>query len=296
MFKPIFATLSLMLTLNSLAVQKQFPEGNFVYRPKVDTGFEQYRTQSLRNSNKLVLTFDDGPHKTRTPKLLDLLKKEDVKATFFILTKNVNASNIHLVERILKEGHILASHDHDHDNNNGESESNYRDELFNTVSLIESYKRKYNSDQVSSFYRFPYGAYGQNKAYHHFNVMKEVSDRIYGENCINFAFWDIDSSDWLAKLSPEQIAQNVIAHIKGGTAYRHKIKRTIFGNTKYQIIKYKINHPIGGGVALLHDIHERSIEATKIIIEEAKKQSIDIVPLDEVDEFSYKQKSCQSII
>ncbi|ATH07269.1 hypothetical protein BIY24_04760 [Halobacteriovorax marinus] len=297
MIKPILAAASLVLTVNTMAaVEKQFPENNYVYRPKVDTGFEQYRTKSLRNSNKVVLTFDDGPHNTRTPKLLDMLKRENVKATFFILTKNVNASNMYIIERILKEGHILASHDHDHDNNNGESEQVFRDELYDTVSMIESLKRKYNSNQISSFYRFPYGAYGQNKFYHHFNIMKDVSDRIYGENCINFAFWDIDSADWLVQLSPKQIAQNVLAHVVGGTAYRHKVRRTIFGNTKYEIKKYKINHPIGGGVALLHDIHERSIEAAEIFIKEAKKQNIDIVPLDEVDEFSYRNKSCQSLL
>lgn len=296
MIKPIIAATTLLLAVSSFSVEKQFPEDNLVYRPKVDTGFEQYRTKSLKKSNKVVLTFDDGPHSTRTPKLLDILKRENVKATFFILTKNVNASNIHLIERILKEGHILASHDHDHDNNNNESESVYRDELFNTIEMIESLKRKYNSDQVSSFYRFPYGAYGQNKLYHHFNVMKDVSNIIYGENCINFAFWDIDTGDWLAQMSPEQISQNIIAHVKGGTAYRHVVKRTIFGNTKYQVKKYKIKNPIGGGVALLHDIHERSIEATEIFIKKAKKMNIEIVPLDEVDEFSYKNKSCRSLI
>ncbi len=296
MIKPILASMSLILSINSYANQKQFPEGTFVYRPKVDTGFEQYRTKSLKNSNKVVLTFDDGPHSTRTPKLLDLLKRENVLATFFILTKNVNASNIHIIERILKEGHTLASHDHDHDNNNGEDEATYREELYNTVVMIESLKRKYNSNQISSFYRFPYGAYGQSKLYHHFNVMKDVSDQIYGENCINFAFWDIDSADWVAQMTPEQISQNIIAHVKGGTAYKHKVKRTIFGNTKYEIKKYKINTPIGGGVALLHDIHERSIQATEIFIKKAKQMNIEIVPLDQVDEFSYKNKSCQSLI
>lgn len=297
MIKPILAVATLALSISAhSSLEKQFPEDTLVYRPKVDSGFDQYRTKSLRKSNKVVLTFDDGPHRTRTPRLLDMLKRENVKATFFILTKNVTASNIFVIERILKEGHILASHDHDHDNNNKEDESTYREELFDTISQIEALKSRYNSKQVSSYYRFPYGAYGRNEFYHHFNVMKDVSDRIYGENCINFAFWDIDSSDWVAQLSPEQISQNIIAHVKGGTAYKHKIKRTIFGNTKYEVDKYKIKYPIGGGVALLHDIHERSLEAAEIFIKKAKKLNIEIVPLDEVDEFSYKNKSCQAII
>ena len=162
--------------------------------------------------------------------------------------------------------------------------------------MLEQLKRKYGSNQISSYYRFPYGAYGKNEFYHHFNTLKDVSNQIFDENCINFSFWDIDTADWVPSITPEQISSNIIAHVKGGTAYRHKVKRSIFGNTKDKMKKYKIKYPFGGGVVLMHDIHNRSIEATKIIIEEAKKQSIDIVPLDEVDEFSYKQKSCQSII
>jgi len=291
----VIGALALLSSISMSAEIKQFPEDSILYRPKVDVGFDQYRSASLKKSNKVALTFDDGPHITRTPKLLDILKAEDVKATFFVLTKNITDRTLPIVKRILDEGHILASHDHDHENNNNESEEEFHSELLKSVSLIETLKQEYGSDQISSYYRFPYGAYGKNKLYHHFNVMKKVSDIIYGENCINFAFWDIDTSDWVPTITAKQIASNIMAHVKGGTAYRHKVKRTIFGSTKYKIKKYKIKYPFGGGVALLHDIHERSIEATKIFIKEAKRRGVQIIPLNEVEEYSYKNKSCQSI-
>ncbi len=274
---------------------KQFPVDSLLYRPRVDVGFDQYRSASLKKSNKVALTFDDGPHITRTPKLLDILKKENVKATFFVLTRKINESTLPIIQRILDEGHILASHDHDHENNNNETEDEFQGELLKSISILEGLKEKFGSNQISSYYRFPYGAYGKNKLYHHFNVMKKVSDIIYGENCINFAFWDIDTSDWVPTITKEQIASNIMAHVVGGTAYRHVVKRTIFGNTKYKMKKYKIKYPFGGGVALLHDIHERSIEATEIFIKAAKRKGIEIVPLSEVKEYSYKDKSCQSI-
>jgi peptidoglycan/xylan/chitin deacetylase (PgdA/CDA1 family) len=291
--KTIISACAILLCANIFAAkEKQFPEESRIYRPKVDVGFDQYRTTSLKKSNTVVLTYDDGPHETRTPKLLDVLKEENVKATFFILTKNVTEKTIPIVERILNEGHILASHDHDHENNNNETEEEFKMELYKSVLLLEQLKLKYGSNQISSYYRFPYGAYGTNKFYHHFNTMMDVSSQLFNENCINFSFWDIDTSDWVPSITAEQISSNILAHIKGGTAYRHKVKRTIFGNTKYKMKKYNIKYPFGGGVVLMHDIHERSIEATKIFLKEAKKNKIKIIPLNEVKEYSYANKTC----
>ncbi|WP_127716981.1 polysaccharide deacetylase family protein [Halobacteriovorax sp. HLS] len=291
--KPLITLCTILLSAQVHSVNlKQFPNEQQVYRPNVDVGFDQYRTKSLKGSNKVALTYDDGPHETRTPKLLDLLKSENVKATFFVLTQNITDKTLPIIERILDEGHILASHDHDHENNNHEEESEFKEELYKSVLLLEQLKAKYGSSQISSYYRFPYGAYGSNKFYHHFNTMKEVSNELYGENCINFAFWDIDTSDWVPTITAQQISDNIMAHVKGGTAYKHKVKRTIFGNTKYKMVKYKIKYPFGGGVALMHDIHERSIEASEIFIRDAKKNGISIVPLNEIKEFSYANKSC----
>ncbi|MDD0851981.1 polysaccharide deacetylase family protein [Halobacteriovorax sp. GB3] len=283
----------LMLSISAFSAQKQFPELNKIYRPKVDRGFDQYKSNSLRGTKKMVLTFDDGPHATRTPRVLDLLKKYDVKATFFILTKNVNKRTLPIVERILKEGHILASHDHDHGNNNNESRAHFHSDLKKSVKMIKDIENDLGIIQNESYYRFPYGAYGSNEAYHHFNVMKDVSDELFGENCINFAFWDIDSEDWVAKLTPENIASNIQAHIVGGTAYKHKTVRTFFGNTKHKVEKYKIRSPRGGGVVLMHDIHERSIKATELLLKWAQRERVKVVPLNEVEEYKYHGRDCR---
>jgi peptidoglycan/xylan/chitin deacetylase (PgdA/CDA1 family) len=282
--------LGLIASINASAKRlKQFPNSSHVYRPKVDSGFEQYRTKSMRNTREVVLTFDDGPHKTRTPKVLDILKKYNAKATFFVLTKNINSGNIHILERMMHEGHIVASHDHDHDNNNNESKTQFSNELTASIKLLEDLKKRTGVDQKENYYRFPYGAYGRNSAYHHFNVMKDVSNNLYGENCINFAFWDIDTADWL-RLKPSQIAQNIISHVDGGVIYKpKKVNGRWIGEGK----TYRRSTVPGGGVALLHDIHERSVQATEIFLKQAKKKGIRVVALNTVDEFKYdNSKSC----
>ena len=61
----------------------------------------------------LVLTFDDGPSSTLTPAILDILLEYGVKASFFLLGKNV-IDREHIVQRITAEGHDICSHGYEH--------------------------------------------------------------------------------------------------------------------------------------------------------------------------------------
>ncbi|PPQ46340.1 polysaccharide deacetylase [Paenibacillus peoriae] len=62
------------------------------------------------------LSFDDGPSVTVTPQILDILKKQKVKATFFIVGKeaNENEHTRNLIKRIVKEGHAIGNHTYSH--------------------------------------------------------------------------------------------------------------------------------------------------------------------------------------
>ena len=62
-----------------------------------------------------ALTFDDGPNPAMTPRLLDLLEKHDVRATFFVLGKYVQA-NPGLTAEIAARKHIIGNHTHTHPN------------------------------------------------------------------------------------------------------------------------------------------------------------------------------------
>lgn len=67
------------------------------------------------DSKKLILTFDDGPDPNYTPKILDILSKEHVPATFFLVGINAE-NNIPLVKRIYDEGHEIGNHTFTHPN------------------------------------------------------------------------------------------------------------------------------------------------------------------------------------
>lgn len=286
----LMATVFATLTTKAELQIKQFPDDGRDYRPGADSGFEVYRTKSMLKTKKVVLTFDDGPHAVNTPKTLDVLKKYGAKATFFVLTENVNEKTMPIIKRIIQEGHTLASHHHDHQNNNGKSEAQYKTELEKTVTMIAELNEKFGGSN-ELYYRFPYGEYGSGKLdYHHFNVMKEVSDKIFQENCINFAFWDIDSLDWLAPMSEKDIVSNVMAHLDGGKAYNMKKGRF---SGKYKKDAYEITRPYGGGVVLMHDIHEKSVMALEQLLPKLLDAGYAIVPIKEIQEFRFADKTCQ---
>jgi len=68
-----------------------------------------------RNSKFLTLTFDDGPDPETTPLFLDILKKYNIKAAFFIIGNKIHGKD-EILKRMLAEGHIIGNHSWSHTN------------------------------------------------------------------------------------------------------------------------------------------------------------------------------------
>lgn len=280
-----------LLGLKLAIIPFQFPE-NRLYRPNIDTGYKQYETLSIHNTNKYVLTYDDGPHITRTPKILDILKERKVKATFFIVTSKLNSRTFPIFKRILDEGHIAASHHHEHDNNNDQSKVEFKRKLQASILKLAEFYKMAGHSYKKIYYRFPYAAYGENSSYHHMNIINKVSKELFSENCINFAFWDIDSGDWIPTLTSKEVFDNIKSHDIGGKYTSYRLKRI---DGKKKIIKKSVynDSPTKGGVILMHDIQERTIEATKLFLNYVQENNYSIETLDSIDEFSFKGKDCK---
>ncbi|NWF90751.1 MAG: polysaccharide deacetylase family protein [Ignavibacteriaceae bacterium] len=102
---------------------------------------------------EVMLTFNDGPHSVLTPKLLDILKSENIKAMFFVLGINAAADkNIKIVKRAYEEGHIIGNHTYFHRNLKKLSENEIRAEILYTEKLIKSFLT------VPKLFRPPFGA------------------------------------------------------------------------------------------------------------------------------------------
>lgn len=77
--------------------------------------FGSFICQGDNSQRRVALTFDDGPDPRSTPALLDLLRVENVPATFFCIGRNV-AAHPELTARITSEGHLLGNHTYTHSN------------------------------------------------------------------------------------------------------------------------------------------------------------------------------------
>lgn len=92
----------------------------------------------VETTEKLVaLTFDDGPTQQYTPLVLDMLKKEKVKATFFVIGEELEQAP-QIGQRIVAEGHELGNHTYSHTRMIGRSYAFVRDEVERTDALIRT--------------------------------------------------------------------------------------------------------------------------------------------------------------
>ena len=66
-----------------------------------------------REEKRIALTFDDGPHPRYTPKILSMLEKYDVKATFFMIGSNARLYP-DIARKVLKAGHEIGNHTYSH--------------------------------------------------------------------------------------------------------------------------------------------------------------------------------------
>ncbi len=140
------------------------------------------------------LTFDDGINKTDTPKVLDILSKYNVKATFFIVGSSIEA-NKDILKRILDEGHSIGNHTYTHKKEIIYSKvEDFKEELKKTNDLIYQVTKK----NVKLF-RPPYGGT-------HIRS-KEYQDALKDYKIV---LWNVDSKDSLSKnVTSDEILKNV---------------------------------------------------------------------------------------
>lgn len=144
----------------------------------------------------VYLTFDDGPS-TLTGQFLDVLKEQEVKATFFMIGKNLqNAGFQENVKRAIKEGHYIGGHSMTHDSKKLYTDGQFVPEMKEALALIRNI-----TGTNPTLVRPPYGsAPGLND--------QRIRDQIVKAG-IKVWDWTIDSHDWELKDNPNQIVENI---------------------------------------------------------------------------------------
>jgi len=218
------------------------------------------RASGLVGTKTLALTYDDGPS-VHTAELLDILAENNVKATFFVLGTRARHQSV-VLERMAREGHIIANHSYNHAQLGRRYAANpdlVVQQIAGTNELINEFAR---ADQ-GYYFRAPYGVWRSAHAdvLNGDEELKRYVGPIYwdigGEttfddegNIRTAADWDCWARDWSA--------------VKCTSGYLKEISRK------------------KGGIVLMHDIRQRSVTMVRSMLPLLLAEGYKFVTLDEV--------------
>ena len=152
----------------------------------------------VNSSNKIALTFDDGPHPRYTPEILEILDEYGVHATFFFVGENVTYYP-DVARRVAQGGHEIGNHTYHHVSPGKNIDiKTLQEELSHCEQIIQQM-----TDTSPKLFRPPQGNW---------------NDALYGlarEKDYEIVLWNIDTLDW-AHRSCEQITSHVLERVQSG--------------------------------------------------------------------------------
>ena len=199
---------------------------------------------NVGDEHKVYLTFDSVPGEN-TLRILDVLKEQNIKATFFV-SGNESEEIQPIYQRIVAEGHTLGMH----------SYSNQYNKIYASISAFEEdYKKISNHLEQSTgvksrFYRFPGGSSNEIS-----NVNMSEFVHVLNQNQITFFDWNVSAGDSAAMYSVSDVVTNVMAGVQ----------------------KYKTS------VVVLQDGSNKAttVDALGPLIESLREMDAEILPIDE---------------
>ena len=203
---------------------------------------------TLSDEKVCYLTFDDGPSTSNTPGILDTLKKENVKATFFVVTSEIDEETAPILQRIVDEGHTLCIHANEH---------KYGDLYASTEAYLEDFANAYDKIYELTGYRvqgfrFPGGSNGQvNSSGCYDDIVTEMTRRGFEYYDWNAYAHDAEGGNY----SPEEMADMAVHEVD--ISSRNDV------------------------ILLMHDTYgkDKTVSALEQIISQLKEEGIKMLPI-----------------
>lgn len=199
----------------------------------------------ISGSGKVIyLTFDDGPSRTITPGILDILKEENVKATFFVVHKDPSLQ--YLIKQAYNEGHTIALHSYSHNYKQiYAASSNYFADLYAIQSEVKAI-----TGVAPTIIRFPGGS---SNTVSRFNpgIMSYLAGDVVNKG-FRYFDWNVESGDAGKAQTANDVYQNVINGLK-----------------------------LKNNVVLMHDFENnyKTLHALRDVIREAKQRGYIFAPI-----------------
>jgi peptidoglycan/xylan/chitin deacetylase (PgdA/CDA1 family) len=150
-------------------------------------------------SRQVMLTFDDGPSATTTPRLLDLLKEFGIKATFFVVGRNIaDTQGLAIIKRMADEGHQIGNHSYSHPRLTELNTAQIEQEIKQTEDLIGSL------DNGIKLFRPPFG-------FHNADVDRAAEALGYKS-----VLWNVSTLDWREHYQNRRWVSHALRQIEAG--------------------------------------------------------------------------------
>jgi peptidoglycan/xylan/chitin deacetylase (PgdA/CDA1 family) len=166
--------------------------------PNVSSGSKLSYTSAPVSGPFIAITFDDGPVPANTPRLLDMLAARGIKATFFVVGRNVQAYP-NIVRRIIADGHEIANHTWTHPWLNKMSDQGVRSELQRSHEALTAM-----TGVAPRMYRPPYGG-----------ITARQKQWIMSEFGYPTILWSVDPEDWRTR-SATMTHNRIVSQTKPG--------------------------------------------------------------------------------
>jgi peptidoglycan/xylan/chitin deacetylase (PgdA/CDA1 family) len=151
--------------------------------------------KNTNDKNSILLTFDDGPSKEYTNKLLDLLKTYNIQATFFVIARQAEKQP-EIIKRIVRDGHTLGLHSLEHKN------VLIKGYLYTKHDFEESIRTIRKLGYDVTYYRPPWG---------HVNLFTLYYIKKYG---LKLVLWNTTVGDWAKNISAYDIKNSLLNKTK----------------------------------------------------------------------------------
>nr|UWI49306.1 polysaccharide deacetylase family protein [Clostridioides difficile] len=194
--------------------------------------------KNMTGKNEIALTFDDGPDKRYTEKLLDVLKENNIKAMFFVVAKNAEKEP-EIIKRMLRENHVVGLHSLEHKNAWLYSYNYVKKDFIESINIMK------NLGVDVNYYRPPWG---------HTNIFSNQFVKKYN---LKMTLWDVMAEDWSKDSTVEIIVNKLMDRTKENSI----------------ICLHDAGENSGGAVGA----PERTIEALKIAIPKLKASGFKFV-------------------
>lgn len=214
-------------------------------------GFRVFRRGTGKQD--FALTFDDGPDPMYTPQLLDLLKRYDMKATFFLVGSHAE-KHPEIVKRIHEEGHLIGIHNYIHKSNWLMRPKTVRMQLKRTDDIIYDV-----TGERPIFYRPPWGIVNL------FDISKNSGYRI--------VLWSSMFSDWRSKIGSDKLVKRMIRKLKPG--------------------EVMLLHDCGTTMGANADAPEQMLIALDQLLDEAKQRNMKSIRIDKMMQSEKKSQKAQ---